>query len=556
MVPLLHGIEEKQMTGLVRWAGSLLAVAFMVVWSSTAWGHAVLLGSNPAADQQLAASPSEIVLNFNENVGPIFIRVLDLQGQDAGAPGDWVVSGNDVTLPLTEELPNGTYLLTYRVISADTHPVGATLVFSVGEPIQDMSQMDVATDSTTAWTYAVAANRVALYISVALALGTALFMLWMTIPAEAAPILRAQGGSMSIVAVVTYILSIGFGGAEMLTGGFGTLFSPGTWVAGASSTLGISALAGIPGALILFKATKSTEKPSLPMLLTGATLMTASFIVTGHAATAPPVWLMAPVVAVHLICASFWFASLRPLMAVANTAPVDVSGKTMIEFSTRAVWIVIALAISGGVTTFIQVGGDYSTMITTDYGLRLTAKGVMFLIILNIAAYNKLVMTPALEKGDEGAGAKLGKIIRLEYAAMVAVFALAVSLTLPTPPRALLDQGAAAAMAEDAKVTATATARNVTVDVELTPGRTGENMAMFMISDADGAPLAVERVDTIWSLPAAGLAGIERDTEQVSPTMYHLTTSDLILSGDWNIRISVFIDDFTKVNMDAVVTIK
>ena len=544
------------MTGLIRVSGSLFAVVVMMMWSATAWGHAVLLGSTPAAQEELAISPSEIVLNFNENVGPIFIRVLNTQGEEVGAPADWMVDGNDVTMPLTEELPNGTYLLTYRVISADTHPVGATIVFSVGEALQDMSEMVVDNSATTGWTYAVAANRVALYISVALALGTALFMLWMTIPAEAAPILRAQGGSMSIIAIVAYVLAIGFGGAEMRTGGFGMLFSPDTWVAGMQSTLGLSALAGIPGALILFKATKSTDAPSLPMLLAGSTLLTASFIVTGHAATAPPVWLMAPVVAVHLICAAFWFASLRPLMTVATTSPVDVSGQTMVEFSSRAVWIVIALAISGGVTTFIQLGGDYSTLVSTEYGIRLAVKQALFVIILGIAVYNKFVMTPALAQGTAESGPKLGKIIRLEYAAMVAVFALAVSLTLPTPPRALLDQNAAAAAARDAKVTAQATARNVTVDVELSPARPGENMAMFMISDTEGNPLEAARVDTIWSLPAAGLEGIERSTEQVSPTMYHLMTNDLILAGEWNVRISVFIDDFTKVNMDATLTVK
>jgi copper transport protein len=112
-----------------------------VSWSSTAHAHAVLLGSSPEADQVLETSPAEVVLNFNENVGPIFIKVLDLSGSEVGSPTDWSVKGNDVFMPLGDTLENGTYILTYRVISADTHPVGSTLVFAVGEPIQDTSDV-------------------------------------------------------------------------------------------------------------------------------------------------------------------------------------------------------------------------------------------------------------------------------------------------------------------------------------------------------------------------------------------------------------------------------
>ena len=45
-------------------------------------------------------------------------------------------------------------------------------------------------------------------------------------------------------------------------------------------------------------------------LWAGGALLLASFLLTGHAATAAPVWLMATNVAVHLVCAAFWFAAL------------------------------------------------------------------------------------------------------------------------------------------------------------------------------------------------------------------------------------------------------
>ncbi len=38
--------------------------------------------------------------------------------------------------------------------------------------------------------------------------------------------------------------------------------------------------------------------------------------------------------------------------------------------------------------------------------------------------------------------------------------------------------------------------------------------------------------------------------------MYHLMTSDLILPGEWSVRIGAYIDDFDKVNITATVSIQ
>ena len=39
-----------------------------------------------------------------------------------------------VTIRLPEGLMAGTHLLSWRVISADSHPVGGALTFSIGQP--------------------------------------------------------------------------------------------------------------------------------------------------------------------------------------------------------------------------------------------------------------------------------------------------------------------------------------------------------------------------------------------------------------------------------------
>lgn len=540
--------------GDISWCGRVTIALLVFAFPTMAWAHAVLLGSFPAADQVLDSAPAEIELNFNENVGPIFIKVLDTSGAEVGNLGDWRVDGNDVFQPLAEILTNGTYILTYRVISADTHPVGSTFVFAVGEPIQDMSESQ-ATGGDTGWSWLVAGNRVLLYASVLLAAGSALLVLFMRWPASLWTGISAQGRVASAIAAFTYLLSVGLGGAEMLMGSAGALFSLDTWRQGLSSTLLPSALIGIPGTLVLMLAF-SRNAASTPLLLLGTSLSIGGFLVTGHAATAPPVSLMALAVAVHLVCGAFWFAALRPLWLSTRTEPLVESGRLMRVFSTRAVWSVGALFASGVIIGYVQVE-SFDKLVSSAYGVRLLLKVALFLLLLAIAAVNKNRHTPRLEVGDPQAADAMRRSIRIEYGLMVAVLVAAVSLTLPSPPRS------AAAMAGNSGMDSTADTsvavgenRGYTARAEISPGRTGQNMVMFSFTDGSGTPVEIQRVVTIWSLPSASLEGVEREAEKISPMMFHLMTDDLILPGTWQLTVSAYVDDFTKINIPVSVDIR
>ena len=260
------------------------ALALTVGFTGPAWSHAVLLDSSPAADASLDNSPSEIIFSFNENVGPIFIKVLDRTGAEVGELGDWRVDGYEVITPLTTELPNGTYIATYRVISADTHPVGGSVVFAVGEAVASMDNVAAAGGQTSGWVVPVALNRFLQYGAMMLAAGAALFAVWMTVPGPVEQSVFKMGRMAATVAAITYILALGFGGAEMVLGGPAAFFSPDAWSQGLGSTLGPSALIGIPGLLILIYAFgKGPESKSAPALLLGGAISIASFLVTGHA---------------------------------------------------------------------------------------------------------------------------------------------------------------------------------------------------------------------------------------------------------------------------------
>jgi copper transport protein len=538
----------------------LLAMTLSLSFGGTAWSHAVLLGSTPAADSSLDVSPKELVFNFNENVGPIFIKILDRTGKEVGELSEWRVDGNNVISVVNNELPNGTYIATYRVISADTHPVGGSVVFAIGEAVASMDDVTAAGGETSGWVIPVAINRFVQYGTMLLAAGAALFIVGMTVPASVESSVYKMGRTAALVAAVTYILALGFGGAEMMLGGATAIFSPAAWSQALSSTLTPSALIGVPGLLLLaFAFNKGPAGKPTTLLVLGSVVAVSSFLVTGHAATAPPVWLLAPMVAVHLFCAAFWIAALYPLAKTAQVAEIKEAGAVMTQFSERAVWTVGALFLSGAVITWNQVESP-ANMLTTDYGWRLTAKLAVFIALLGLAAMNKIVLTPALEKADTAAPEKLRRSIKFEYAAMVLIIGAAVSLTLVTPPRATMDMagGGGGGMAGmGGGFTTVVTKGKYTANLSVDPaGTTASNMVMVEFKDDAGNPVDMVDVNILWSLPSAGLEGIQGKGEKVMPGMYHFMFDQLIIPGEWNAQIDAFVDDFDKQIFRATVPIK
>jgi copper transport protein len=544
-------------------AACLLGVSLL---PQQAWSHAVLMDSSPKARQQLDVAPKEVAVTFNESVGPIFFRIIDKAGAEVGKPAEIRLDGTRMLMTLGDSLPNGTYVMTYRVISADTHPVGATIPFSIGEPIGDLSGASAATAAPTSiWTAPVAVNRWLLYSMMLLAAGSALFVLLMPAAPSIADTALRVGRPTALVAAINYVLAIGMGGAEMLLGDGSALFGAAAWSRGFGSTLAPSAALGVPAMLLLFWACgKGATPPRAGALGLGAALGIASFLVTGHAATAPPVWLMATTVGVHLTCAAFWIGALWPLARSTQLLPLKDSGALMTAFSNRAAWAVGALVLSGLVISWTQVQ-SFGNLFGNDYGTGLIRKLVLFIILLAIAGLNKLWLTPALERGEPRAAGRIANTIRLELALYLLILLVAMTLTLATPPRAIVQSGAggaaanplAAAMADNASLRGSLQASGYTAEYELTPGRAGENMLMVTVKGADGKVLeTIADLEIVPSLPSAGIGDIRIKASRQPGGMWHAMVQEMIIPGQWTLGLDVFVTDYDKVAMSGPVEIR
>jgi len=116
----------------VRIAAALAAAAGVVLLCAPAAdAHSILVSSSPAAGASVAASPAEVVLEFNEPVENRFteLAVLGPDGVSHWEAGPVSVVDARVSAPVRPLGPAGTYTIRYRVTSADGHPVSGTVPF-------------------------------------------------------------------------------------------------------------------------------------------------------------------------------------------------------------------------------------------------------------------------------------------------------------------------------------------------------------------------------------------------------------------------------------------
>ena len=199
----------------------------------------------------------------------------------------------------------------------------------------------------------------------------------------------------------------------------------------AASPVGESLVVRIAGLAVVAVLFVSGRAPALAAVA-GAGVVCVSFAFRGHVLTEPRVILGALVTA-HLLGLSFWIGAFAPLRRLAGHADPVRAGAAADEFGRRALWVVPALAVAGAVLLVLLAGNPLDAVETT-YGRLLAVKLAVFVLLLGLAAFNRLRFTPALLAGDAGAGARLRRSIGLEFAAVLVILAVTAVLTTVTSP--------------------------------------------------------------------------------------------------------------------------
>ena len=120
--------------------GLAAMVLVLVAGTGVASAHASLVSTTPADGQSVPTAPQIVSASFSESisadVGGLTVRNTDGDRVDEGNSS---ISANTLQVTVPTDLPEGTYIATYRVLSADGHPVSGSWLFGVGTAPVDPS---------------------------------------------------------------------------------------------------------------------------------------------------------------------------------------------------------------------------------------------------------------------------------------------------------------------------------------------------------------------------------------------------------------------------------
>ena len=520
--------------------GLIALVSALVASISGAHSHAGLVSTSPADGAVLDVAPSRYEMTFSEPVSPLRIVLVGPDGSSRDLSGA-SLSGNTLGVPAPADMGSGTHVLSWRVVSADGHPVAGSVVFSIGSasatPTATMT--DDLGVRVLVWV-----SRVLLYVGLFIGVGGATGLLVSS---------RPSGGTLRLVRAVLLIgllatpVALVAQGLDALGASFVGVTDPNVWRAGSGTSFAWTLAASAATMAVALMATWVPVR-MLATLLSSAVLLGVGVALasSGHASNASPQWLMRPAVAVHGLAIALWIGALVPLAATLRGGPL-VDTAVLRRFSRFIPWVVAALLVSGTVLAVVQVG-VVTALWTTAYGRVLLAKLCLLAVLFSLAAYNRWHLTERSLRGEASATVAMGRVILAEIGVAVLILSTVALWRFTPPPRV-----EAAIAAEPAN--AHAMGRTLMADLSLAPGRAGPVVAEATLFAMDYGPLAPKSVTFVFEQPASGIGPIRRTAENHGDGRWR-TDATLPVPGTWAVQVEVLIDDFTLERIATTIVVK
>lgn len=536
--------------------------------------HATLERTSPERGVALERPPGEVVLGFDEAVEIAFgaVRVYDQRGDrvDGGSASHPGGRGEMVAVALRDGLGEGTYIATYRVVSADSHPVAGGFVFSVGKAGTPSATVDELIDAASAGPVTEAglgAVRVLAYLALALAVGGAAFL-----AAAWRPVAHAQAGgtrwaqaSGALAERVWQLMLVGalLGVAASATGiAFQGAVAGGTslWQALDATVIGdvldtrfgtvwalrLLAWLAVAALLWLARLRRSPAGTVALALLLGFLCLTPGL--AGHASTADPAWLAIAANAVHVACMGVWVGGAIVLLLAlpAATRALDAAQRTAVlaatvsRFSTVALVAVAGLVIGGIVQAVVELNalGDLTG---TAFGRAILVKAGLLAALFALGAWNRQRGRPRLAalaaQGEPpgAAGVALRRSLRAEGALMVTVLAVTAALVSYSP-----------ATEASGPFSASDTLGPARLELTLDPARAGRNeIHLYLFDRTTGRQYdRVKELEVSARLADKSIGPLAFEAHKAGPGHYVIRRADIAPPGDWRLDVDVRVSAF------------
>jgi len=503
----------------------VLVVIGTLGFAGTASAHAILDSSSPASSTVVAQAPGEIALDFSEPVEERFASVrLFEAGEsdreiDIDAPRRLSTDSSTVVASIPP-IPDGLYVVVWRVTSSDGHPVSGAFPFEVGNTSSGRSSeaLDRIISSLRGGSNLAVPLGIARLLSY---LGTVLLI--------GLTVLHWRGGGLGRVSTVR---AMTLGAVGFVTGAIAMLLLQGAHSAGAGwsgvldgalvadaagTRVGLAMVArfalGVLWIAVIMGAARGLGHgaPWQNAAFLVAVSTTVTFPLAGHlSAVAWPV-LHVALGAVHVGAVSIWIGGLIGAVIARRDDPSIVARLSLL--ATRAMPVAVVTGLVNAARLTEGPGG----MFTGEYGRALAAKTSLVVVMVGVALIVRRRM-----RSD----ARTGPVLRVEVLAALLILAATATMTGTSPV------GAGAPIAFNA----TLSQNGVIADVAVSPAAVGTAEVHVIFTPPGGALAPVDKVEMRMELPSRDIPVIPVDVVPAGPNHF-VGIVQIPYAGSWAIEV-------------------
>ena len=559
------------MTSVRRCLIAVAAAVVILVLPSAASAHAYLIRTVPAASGVLESPPSTVQLTYDEAVEPRFaiISVTDAAGRQVttGPVKRSPANPDTLVVPLRAHLPEGWYLIYWRAISVDGHPVQGAFTYAVGPNPGPAPQFPVPKVSATATTPKLLIARWVMFLSVMTAIG--LFALRMVI---ARPVIRRVEGTnlravsvacvaFSVVGLIAIPVYLDF---SVANDSLRSVFDLGALVPLYRVTAFGRAIVDLEVCFALFcvaawialwvdqpqrEHRSVAELASLIGALTAAVGVLIVPGAAGHPAQTSPRGLTLLLDWLHLASGSVWFGGLVGLLIVCASVEgrqrVPALSVVVPRFSNVALVSAIVVAGSGVGETIIHMPA-VNALWETGFGQAILVKSGLLLAAFALASGNLLRSRPQLiaarKRPDAGAHAasRLRRVVSGETVIVAGIlFVAAILSSLAPPPPAFALQNSALATVGPGRVAETVNHAGYKLQVLVAPNKAAAPDSFALRITKGGKPVRGANVTLAFNHLEMQMPQQEYQLTETQPGVYSRSAPALVMVGRWGLSFQI-----------------
>ena len=545
----------------MRRALPIAALAALALPAS-AWSHAALLRTSPTASVTVDRPPAHVSLVYSEAVEPRFaiVSVTDADGaqETTGAPARSASSPDEIDVPL-RPLRQGWYLVFWRVISQDGHPVRGAFTFAVGPNPGPAPEFVVPSLSETAVTPSLVALRWLVFMSALAAIG---LLVLRTIVAR--PLLAERPRALAVAFWVALAIALVAAPLYLLaaTAQFSlrSFWDVGTLVPLVRrSAFGrayirlelLLALFAVAGGLALwFDRVRHRLRSVAELVSLGGAALAAGAILllpgtAGHAAETSPRGLALTLDWLHVAAASLWIGGLIGVLVLWRSVPAARRTAALVvcvpRFSNVA-FVSVATLLGTGVFASVLHLPTLGSLWSTSYGQAILVKAGLLAAAVVLAAFNLLRTRPALLRPEPppSVAVLLRRLVAGETLLVAAAVATAAVLSsLAPPPKAIAGIARPSAHTGPGPVAVTLARGGYSFRLRISPNRAAVPNDFAVTVTRGGQPVRGADVTLRFSMLDMEMQSLEYRLHEVRPGLYERSEPTLVMVGRWGLTLTL-----------------